>query len=70
MTKMTLEYLSQKFCEHNVKYRKDHQQWRDEWKANYGDTAPMPDHLTDEFSLSEALEAICLEIIKIKKDLI
>jgi hypothetical protein len=60
-----LESLVKTFAKHHEKSSKDSTKILEDFKKNYPGE-PIPSHMMDDFSLPNALHAICVEIMELK----
>jgi len=61
----SLEELAKNFANHAVQYEKYRLEWLEKFKIDYPNER-VPSHMKESFNISSALEAICLEILKLK----
>ncbi len=65
MTEYGVDKLHEMFVEHAAKSKISTQRLKQMWiMENPGET--VPDHFNDDFSLPEALAAMCAEIIRLR----
>lgn len=63
-----LDFLIDTFLKHAEKHDKDNREIRKRFKED-APNEPLPEYLTDDFSLPMALATICHEIENIKRDM-
>ncbi len=67
-TKYSMMALRDTFISHMIKSKQENERFKADFIRDYPDD-PLPDHMLDDFSLPEALAAMCYEILKIKNRL-
>lgn len=66
--KYSIEELAETFAQHSTGVHQDRLKWTTDFQENYPGE-DLPDYMKDDFNFPKALEAICLEIIRLKGDL-
>lgn len=65
MTEYSIEALHKTFLDHAAKSKISTQRHKQMW-IDQNPREPVPDHFNDDFSLPEALAAMCAEIISLR----
>jgi hypothetical protein len=63
-----LQEMIKAFTKHAEQADKNQKEWIKSFQDN-NPGVPMPDHLTDDFSLPKALASICVEIDKLWREI-
>lgn len=62
----TIEFLIEKFAEHTIKAKEINEECIKNFKEENPDQ-PLPDHMLDDFSITEALHCMCREILNLRR---
>ena len=63
----SLEDLKSTFETHSIKYKQDNKKFLEKYRKDYPDEK-VPDHLNNQFCISDALYSIVNEVIELKKN--